>query len=237
MITQYLIAALRKASETNKTKNTSYLGIVKDKKIKSKRNALSYEQQLKLIESIKNTSLEQPILFYLMTGARKNELIRRISDISMISNIITIHGTKTEKSILRNVRVSEKYKEYLLIFMQNNRMLSAEHVNKLYSKLCKEIGIPSGLHLLRHTYASNLRVMGIDAKQTQLWLGHEDITTTLNIYTDIDETITKERLISLYNDMYIKGSQQNWHQIWHQIDTKFERKSIKFWNFAKYYKK
>ncbi len=44
-------------------------------------------------------------------------------------------------------------------------------------------GLPgAGLHLLRHTYASVLIRAGCSAKVVQVMLGHEDVTTTLNVY-------------------------------------------------------
>lgn len=38
-------------------------------------------------------------------------------------------------------------------------------------------------HTFRHTYASNLYKAGVDIKQAQYLLGHDDIKTTLDTYT------------------------------------------------------
>jgi integrase len=40
-------------------------------------------------------------------------------------------------------------------------------------------------HQLRHTYATLLFEKGISVKTAQIWLGHSDIRTTLNIYTHL----------------------------------------------------
>lgn len=36
------------------------------------------------------------------------------------------------------------------------------------------------------------------------WMGHTSITITLDTYTDIDKTVTKEKILTLYNNYYIK---------------------------------
>jgi integrase len=40
-------------------------------------------------------------------------------------------------------------------------------------------------HQLRHAYATICYESGTDAKTTQSWLGHADLLTTQNTYTDI----------------------------------------------------
>ena len=47
-------------------------------------------------------------------------------------------------------------------------------------------------HDLRHTAGSLLLAQGVNIKQIQEFLGHADVTTTLNIYTHTDEEAKKE---------------------------------------------
>ncbi|WP_455492424.1 tyrosine-type recombinase/integrase [Butyricicoccus sp.] len=47
-------------------------------------------------------------------------------------------------------------------------------------------------HDLRHTAGSLLLAQGVNIKQIQEFLGHSDVTTTLNIYTHTDEEAKKE---------------------------------------------
>ena len=45
-----------------------------------------------------------------------------------------------------------------------------------------------------------MRVLGADIKQISLYMGHTSTQITLDIYTDIDKNLTKEKLIKLHNN-------------------------------------
>jgi len=47
------------------------------------------------------------------------------------------------------------------------------------------------LHDLRHTTASLLLSLGFNLKEIQVWLGHSDIGTTMNIYAHLDTAAKK----------------------------------------------
>ena len=40
-------------------------------------------------------------------------------------------------------------------------------------------------HALQHSYASLLHANGVSMKEIQVWLGHSDISTTMNIYAHL----------------------------------------------------
>ena len=56
------------------------------------------------------------------------------------------------------------------------------------------------LHDLRHCTASFLLKNGASMKEIQIWLGHSDISTTMNIYTHVDYEM-KKTTANLMNDM------------------------------------
>lgn len=59
-----------------------------------------------------------------------------------------------------------------------------KNARDMFSKHARVLGIPvgQGLHLLRHTCASNLIREGVHAKVIQLFLGHETFQITMDIY-------------------------------------------------------
>ena len=58
-----------------------------------------------------------------------------------------------------------------------------DYVTLYFQRKLKEVGLPViRFHDLRHSVVYTLRKGGCDAKDIQAWLGHSDITTTLNIY-------------------------------------------------------
>lgn len=77
------------------------------------------------------------------------------------------------------------------------------YTNKI-TKTIKKAGINKKIrfHDLRHTNATLLLKQGIDFKVIQNRLGHEDISTTINIYSHVDLQMQKEatnKLISALN--------------------------------------
>lgn len=68
-------------------------------------------------------------------------------------------------------------------------------------------------HQLRHGYATLLFEAGIEAKTAQEWLGHADVHTTQQIYTDI--RAKKEKLDSSKFATYMETSYEN--QVHHQV--------------------
>ena len=156
-----------------------------------------------MLNAIKNTSLEVPVYIYLMTGCRPSEF-PAMHNFDFDNCIIHINGTKNDKSLHRQVDISENFKQYLSKYCQKNNLPTYKEIQIEYSKLCKQLNINTSLYILRHTFATNMRVMGADIKQISNYMGHTSTQITLDIYTDIDKNLTKERLIKLYNNLYIE---------------------------------
>jgi site-specific recombinase XerD len=66
-----------------------------------------------------------------------------------------------------------------------------ECICKRYNKMNSE-NIYVTPHICRHTFCSNLAMMDINPMKLQYFMGHEDINTTLKVYTKLDAT----RLVS-----------------------------------------
>lgn len=109
-------------------------------------------------------------------------------------------GTKTYNG-LRDVPISKKLRPYLeealerkeenpfnLVFYDyiNGSVINTNQVNCYFQRICSDAEIPShGQHSLRHTFATRCIESGIPPVVLKTWLGHKDIHTTLDTYTDV----------------------------------------------------
>lgn len=59
-------------------------------------------------------------------------------------------------------------------------------------------------HSLRHTFTTRMCEAGVNIKVIQDTLGHKDITTTLNIYTDVTKELKRTEFDGL--DKYFNNS-------------------------------
>ena len=62
-------------------------------------------------------------------------------------------------------------------------------------------------HSLRHTFTTRMCEAGVNVKVIQDALGHKDISTTLNIYTDVTKELQKSEFEGL--DIYFKAKNEN----------------------------
>ena len=58
-----------------------------------------------------------------------------------------------------------------------------------------------GPHALRHTFATRCFDEGINPKIVQAYLGHKSVNTTLDIYTDINESQKTHNILMLEDAM------------------------------------
>jgi site-specific recombinase XerD len=56
---------------------------------------------------------------------------------------------------------------------------------------------------LRHSTASYLLKLGVSMKEISVWLGHSDISTTMNIYSHVDIEM-KKNAANKINNLFAK---------------------------------
>ena len=198
LICTYLNAGLEKALQlgyinTNPYKSTE----IKKHKI-NKGKAFTYQEQVKIVNAIKGTNIEQLFYIYILTGIRRKELFNIINtdiekeQIKVVreksnGKIKTIFVKQAVINIIKNIKINNNSDE---IFYRN------------FKKLLKNLNIDGNVHSLRHTYATNNYYLGTPIKHLQEFMGHEDISLTYNIYTDFDDELSKDKIIKLYNNLY-----------------------------------
>lgn len=151
------------------------------------REAMSQEQQQLFIKSLENSPHRLLYLTYLLTGARRSELISKESFRPNFANdTILICGTKTRLSY-RTIPLFNQLRVELMDidFKSYYESYTPDRVTKLLRKHCDKIGLTNiCVHSLRTTFATRCLEAGVNPKTIQMWLGHSRIDTTMDIYVD-----------------------------------------------------
>lgn len=176
------------------------------RKHKEQRNALTIQEQTKLLNNIKNTNIETFVIFSIIIGTRRNETLSfKMSDIDKEKQTLRIHGTKT-KSAERTIKISKEMIKYLEEHNTSEKYFphTPEYYTKNIKKYLEVVNKNLCVHCLRHTCATNLYYLQVPDKMRQQILGHKSIVTTNNIYTNLELDATKDDILKLYNNLYYK---------------------------------
>lgn len=91
--------------------------------------------------------------------------------------------------VLKKVLDSYVENEDNLLFYNENmkRPVSTQQTNDYFHRLCKSAGLQTtgGQHTLRHTFATRCIEADIPPEVIMTWLGHTDISITINTYCDV----------------------------------------------------
>ncbi len=200
----YFNALLQRAEDLELIKKNPFKGVIRDKKINNKNVCFSFDEQSKILSKLKDNFIEHEIYIYLLTGCRPNELPPS-QNFDFVNNLITINGTKTEKSKKRVIEITPEFANYIKPYIMSNNRVAVKQISKEFKQICTELKIDKPiLYRLRHTFASNHFILKTPAKQVQEWLGHSKITLTMDTYTDIDKTSSREKIQNLYKNFYFE---------------------------------
>lgn len=174
-------------------------GIEPIKKPKRVPKYFSIEDIKKLMNSVKsrNQLRDKAIVgLALLTGLRRFELVGLNVDDVKNNNILRIKKGKGDKErhVCLSPVASQLLNDYLkirqgsedtaLFLSEEKRRLVPETINYIVSKFEKKAGLSTGVHILRHSFATALYQSGEDLRRIQELLGHEHLSTT-EIYTHV----------------------------------------------------
>ncbi len=184
------------------TRDVSAL-ITKPKNESVKGESFTLREQKLILDNLDKSNMKYEILFYLLTGCRREEGCRtKFEHLDLENNKIFIDRTK-RNCTKGYVPISEHFKQILQDNFKNMFTRSPDFYTKTFGEYLKFLNIKNHkLHDLRHTFATNIYYLGVPDKERQYYLGHKSIVMTNDIYTHLDLTITKNDILNLYKDLY-----------------------------------
>lgn len=218
-----LSQALKFLTESGKT-IAGDIRAVKIPKISQKKvRALTENEQKRLFFSLQGSFYCDFFLSLLFTGLRVGELIAlEWSDVDLRGGYFEITKTdynghptppKTPDSV-RRLPLNAEFKEILIrkynlgvsgrIFRNTlDRSVVYRTLLDSWYRALDSAGLPRlGLHVLRHTYATNALRAGVDVKVLSKLLGHASVAITLDLYCDVifDDLETASGKLSSFYD-------------------------------------
>jgi integrase len=119
--------------------------------------------------------------------------------------IINMLNTLKEKQAhFKQLQPNDYEDEGYVFTREDGRLLSPNYVTKHFKDILIKNNLPIiRLHDLRHSAASYLLHLGFSMKEIQMWLGHGDIGTTMNLYTHLD-MVAKRNIADTLNEKFKK---------------------------------
>lgn len=125
----------------------------------------------------------------------------------MICTMIESHLRKQKLAKMTNQKIVEDYQDFGFLFCRPNgypfvKKNLLDRMNRILSKT--KITKHATPHIFRHTHISMLAAAGVDIADIMKRVGHDDMKTTLNIYTHVTNKMKKEtssKLRVAYQDL------------------------------------
>lgn len=83
------------------------------------------------------------------------------------------------------------------LYTNSNKIPDPRNIQYHFNKICKIHGFHMNYHSLRHTYATNCVMCGIDVKSLSEILGHSSVSITLDVYVHSTMEFKKNQICKL----------------------------------------
>lgn len=202
----YLNACLKSAVNHEIINKNPYDLIILAPRNHKHKEALTYSEQVKLLNYIEDKPIKIIVLIYILTGLRKNEFnFKSIEkDINFENGYLKAINLKGRNKEVRYKHI--RLKPELISEIMNNlpiiKTYDAESAYRELSDIMKLLEINKSVVHLRHTFATNHLYLGTPEFIISKEMGHSTSQITKDNYMDIDFNLTKEKIIKLYNNLY-----------------------------------
>lgn len=198
---QLLRQIFKKAYELDLIKKDVTQFLEKGKIAKAERRALNVDEQRKLVASLGDDTFARRVLFYLCTGARPSEFAT-VRKEELRPGWVKINGTKT-KGATRWIKISDHMYDVLFNASSEFFKFALQKFRKRLQRKCSEVGIEYDvdIYTLRHTFATNLYILGVPEKDRQTYMGHASGSTMTNdVYTTFSPDTTAQDIYNIFGD-------------------------------------
>lgn len=180
-----------KATEWEMVEETVLKRVRKVKLLKGEGKRLRYLSQQECQELISKceTHLRPIVITALNTGMRRGEILNlKWDDVDLRHGFILLHTTKNGER--REIPINNTLRHTLqsltrrldipYVFFDSKTGKPYQEVKRSFATACKRAGITDlHFHDLRHTFASQLVMAGVDITSVKELLGHKTLTMTL----------------------------------------------------------
>lgn len=198
---QLLRQIFKKAYELDLIKKDVSAFLEKGKVAKAERRALTVEEQAALISALCDDTFSRRVMFYLCTGARPSEFATVRKD-ELRPGWVKINGSKTAKAT-RWIKISDRLYNILLNAPTEFFKFDLKKFRQRLQRKCAEVGImyDVDIYTLRHTFATNLYIIGVAEKDRQTYMGHASGSSMTNdVYTTFSPDVKRENIYDIYGD-------------------------------------
>lgn len=188
--------------------NDIFLNFKLPKRIE-KKEWLNVEQLKKVIKKADDNPLYQGFIeLLIITGLRVGEL-HKLKWSNIHATHIVLEKTKRGENdvikmredireVIDKIRINQRIQKTYLFSSNSGKRLSYDTSNKIVKRYLKLAGFPNHTpHSLRHSYATNLILMGTDIYRVKELMRHNNVTTTQKYikFTGMDISEVDARII------------------------------------------
>ncbi len=160
----------------------------------------------RLLDCVRDTSLEIPVTLALCYGLRRGECLGIIPGLDVNPDTCVLHVQRTrsienQKEVITPCKTedSDRYillrSEHMRLFHKKTRLacsLSPMQLEHRFKMVLQKHGFPAiRFHDLRHSYATLMLSKGVNPKIVSSVLGHSGVEITLDIYSHPDVSMQR----------------------------------------------